>query len=48
VLFVNSEVKLSPPDVQHKFQLLARYSGGDPERHILKEIVWMEREFFAT
>lgn len=42
---VNSEVKLSPPDVEHKFELLARYSGGDSERHILKEIRWLEREF---
>ena len=41
---VDREVKLSPPDVEHRFQLLARYTGSDVDRHILKEISWMDRE----
>ena len=29
-------------------QLLERYSGPDPEKHVLKEIGWLERKYMKT
>jgi len=38
-------VNVGPQDVERVMQLLERYSGPDPEKHVLKEISWLERKY---
>ena len=37
------EVKLSPSDVDRAFELLKRFSGDQEDKHVLKDILWIER-----
>ena len=38
-------MNVGPQDVERVMQLLERYSGPDPEKHVLKEISWLERKY---
>jgi len=39
-------VNIGPQDVERVVQLLARYSGPDAEKHVLKDMHWRDRKLY--